>query len=145
MSDLHDVTVMIVDDKTANAWVVRKMLEKIGVGTVTVCDSGEEARAMIVGLPRIDLILLDLRLPDEDGYEVYQSLKAYPALSETRFVAATAQVLPSEMRRTRDAGFDGFISKPFRMCKLRVQIESLLAGEKVWELGSVTGDTQGTP
>lgn len=135
MSDLHDVTVMIVDDKQTNAWVVRKMLERIGVGRVVICDSGEEAREAIALLSRIDLILLDLRLPEENGYDIYQSLKAHPALSDARFVAVTAHVLPSEMRRAKDWGFDGFISKPFRLSKLQDQIETILTGGKVWELG----------
>jgi CheY-like chemotaxis protein len=135
MGDLREITVMIVDDKDTNAWVVRKMLERIGVGTVVLCNSGDEARARLPGLPRIDLVLLDLRLPDENGYEVYRSLKMHPALSETRFVAATAHVLPSEMRRTQDYGFDGFISKPFRLYKLQKQIETILEGTPVWEPG----------
>lgn len=133
MEDFRDITVMIVDDKDTNAFVVRKMLERIGVGRVIICHPGDDARAVIPQLPRIDLILLDLRLPDENGYEIYDSLKTYSALSETRFVAATAHVLPSEMRRTQDLGFDGFISKPFRLCKLRGQIETILEGKPVWE------------
>ena len=133
MDDLQNVTVLIVDDKMSNAWVVRKMLERIGIGTVVICESGEEARQAIKQLPRIDLVLLDLRLPGENGYEIYRSLKAHPELSETHFVAATAHVLPSEMRRTQDTGFDGFISKPFRLGKLRTQIQTILAGEPVWE------------
>jgi two-component system, cell cycle response regulator DivK len=135
MGDLHDITVMIVDDKDTNAWVVRKMLERIGVGSVVICDSGDDARAMVLKLPRIDLVLLDLRLPDENGYEIYESLKSHPALSETHFVAATAHVLPSEMKRTQDFGFDGFISKPFRLYKLRDQIQTILEGKPVWEPG----------
>ena len=135
MEDFRDITVMIVDDKDTNAFVMRKMLEQIGVGRVIICHSGDDARAAIAQLPRIDLILLDLRLPDENGYEIYESLKTYSLLSEARFVAATAHVLPSEMRRTQDLGFDGFISKPFRLCKLREQIETILEGKSVWEPG----------
>ncbi len=135
MSDLRDITVMIVDDRTSNAWVVQKMLERIGIGTVVICNSGEEVRQAINRLSRIDLVLLDLRLPKENGYEIYQSLKTHPACVGTRFVAVTAHVLPSEMRRTKDQGFDGFISKPFRLSKLQAQIETILSGDAVWELG----------
>ena len=134
MDDFSDITVLIVDDKLTNAWVVRKMLERIGIGTVVLCASGDEARKAITRLPRVDLVMLDLRLPEEDGYEIYQSLKENPTLSETRFLAATAHVFPLEMRRTKDSGFDGFISKPFRLARLKKQIETILAGDPVWEM-----------
>ena len=58
---------------------------------------------------RVDLILMDLRLPVEDGYEALRQIRAHPKLGDTLVVPLTALGSVSEMEKAREAGFDGFI------------------------------------
>jgi two-component system cell cycle response regulator DivK len=81
---------------------------------------------------RVDLILLDIQLPNEDGYGVLGQLRLHPKLKDTRVVAVTANILPQDEAKARTAGFDGFIGKPLDFNRFPQQITALLAGEDVW-------------
>ena len=92
---------------------------------------GDSADAAGGGGP--DLILLDIALPGEDGYEVLADLRADARLGQTRVIAITMRNSPEEIKRTRLAGFDGFIGKPVQAHRFPDQIRRVLAGEDVWE------------
>jgi two-component system cell cycle response regulator DivK len=81
----------------------------------------------------VDLILLDIQLPHEDGYMVLEGIRAIPRLQQTSVVAVTANVLPQDVARAREAGFDGFIGKPIDADRFPEQIKRVLRGEAVWE------------
>jgi two-component system cell cycle response regulator DivK len=85
-------------------------------------------------LPRIDLILMDIRLPYEDGYQALQKVRLHDRLRDTIVVAVTAEANEDQMRKAQAAGFDGFLGKPLDPDRFPYQIERLLAGEQVWEL-----------
>ena len=82
---------------------------------------------------QVDLILLDIQIPGEDGYQVLRQIRATPALAEIKIVAVTANVMTSDLERTQAAGFDGFIGKPLKIKRFPEQIRRILAGEAVWE------------
>jgi len=84
-------------------------------------------------LPRIDLILMDIRLPYEDGYQALQKIRAHDRLSDTLVIAVTAEASEDQMRKAQDAGFDGFLGKPLDPDRFPDQIQRLLNGEEVWE------------
>jgi two-component system cell cycle response regulator DivK len=84
-------------------------------------------------LPRIDLILMDIRLPYEDGYQALQKVRGHPRLKDTIVCAVTAEASEDQMRRAQKAGFDGFMGKPLDPDRFPEQITRLLAGEAVWE------------
>jgi two-component system cell cycle response regulator DivK len=85
-------------------------------------------------LPRLDLILMDIRLPYEDGYAALEKLRTARTLKGTKVVAVTAEASTEQMRKARDAGFDGFLGKPLNPDHFPEQIRRILAGEPVWEL-----------
>jgi two-component system cell cycle response regulator DivK len=87
-------------------------------------------------MPKVDLILMDLRLPHEDGYEALEQLRADPDLRDTLVVVVTAQASSVEMQKARQAGFDGFLSKPLDADEFPGQIRRILEGESVWEMGT---------
>ncbi|MCA9979978.1 MAG: response regulator, partial [Anaerolineales bacterium] len=82
----------------------------------------------------VDLILMDLRLPHEDGYDALRQVRSDPKLKHTKVVVVTAQASSVEMDKSRKAGFDGFLSKPLDPDKFPEQIQRILRGESVWEL-----------
>ena len=83
--------------------------------------------------PPINLILLDLYLPLENGYVTLPKIRAHPKLTAARVIAVSASISPEEVARARAAGFDGFLGKPLRRTHFADQIQRILAGEAVWE------------
>jgi len=78
---------------------------------------------------------MDLRLPHEDGYEALSQVRANEALRDTLVIVVTAQGSSAEMKKAKEAGFDGFISKPLDVDRFPEQIRQILQGESVWDLG----------
>lgn len=85
-------------------------------------------------IPRLDLILMDLRLPYEDGYGALKKIRQSPRLKNTPIVAVTAEASVEQINKARASGFDGFIAKPLDIDRFPDQIQRILAGEAVWEL-----------
>ena len=86
-------------------------------------------------LPRVDLVLLDIHLPYEDGYMTLERLRSNDRFGQTRIVAVTAEATEDNMSRARAAGFDGFIAKPIDPDRFPDQVSAALRGEDVWDLG----------
>jgi two-component system cell cycle response regulator DivK len=133
--------VIIVEDNADNLLVVMKLLKMIGIERINWRTTGWQVVQFVQTLSQVnmegrpDLILLDIGLPREDGYQVLAALRADPLLHNTRVVAVTVRSAPIEMSRARAAGFDGFIGKPIDPLRFPDQIKRLLAGESVWEPG----------
>jgi two-component system cell cycle response regulator DivK len=77
---------------------------------------------------------MDIRLPYEDGFGALQKIRSSSSLKNTRVAAVTAEASPDQLRKARDAGFDGFIGKPIDPDRFPDQVRRVLAGEPVWEL-----------
>jgi len=86
-------------------------------------------------MQRIDLILMDLRLPHEDGYEALAQIRADENLKDILVVVVTAHGSSQEMQKAREAGFDGFLVKPLDADQFPEQIRQILSGTPVWDLG----------
>jgi two-component system cell cycle response regulator DivK len=96
--------------------------------------SGYEVVEYADTLPRLDLILMDIRLPYEDGYGALQKIRSSGRLKAIPIVAVTAEANVEQMNKARDAGFDGFLGKPLDPDRFPEQIRRILAGEPVWEM-----------
>lgn len=129
----EQATVLVVEDNVANFVLIARMLGYIGIDTKWKT-SGYEVVEFADSLPKVDLILLDLRLPYEDGYEVLKKLRASERWKDVPVVAVTAEASVEQMRKAKEAGFDGFIGKPLDPDRFPDQIRRILAGEEVWEL-----------
>ena len=124
--------VLVVEDNVPNFVLVMRMLAYMGVH----CEwktSGWQVAEFADTLARIDLILLDIRLPYEDGFEAIKKLRANPRIKDTLIVAVTAEASPEQMRRAKESGFDGFIGKPLDPDRFPEQIRRILSGTPVWE------------
>lgn len=133
---LRDLSILVVDDNGDNLFILTDTLqEDLLVGSVTGVTSGAELFALVdaerTSPPQ--MILLDLQMPYEDGYVVLSRIREHPRLAGVVVVAVTANVLPHDLQRCREAGFDGFIGKPVDLARFQHQIERMLAGDAVWE------------
>ncbi len=132
-STLPGTTVLVVEDNVSNFVLIARLLGYMGIH----CEwktSGYEVVEYADSLPRLDLILLDIRLPYEDGFEALQKIRASANLKSARVVAVTAEASAEQMRKAREASFNGFIGKPLNPDRFPEQIRRILAGEPVWEL-----------
>lgn len=139
METLHNTqqpankTVLVVEDNVSNFVLIARMLGFMGIH----CEwktSGYEVVEYADTLPKLDLILMDIRLPYEDGYSALRKIRASESLKSSLVVAVTAEASLEEIRRAREAKFDGFIGKPLDPDRFPEQIQRILTGEPVWEL-----------
>jgi two-component system cell cycle response regulator DivK len=128
----EEAYVLVIEDDPNNLLVATDLLRMIGVRYVNSRASGGQGVKLAETLQRVDLILLDIQLPYEDGYAVLERLRANPKFKDTRIVAMTANVLPQDEARARSAGFDGFIGKPLDFDRFPQQIQAILDGEQIW-------------
>lgn len=130
----RDATVLVVEDNVQNFVLITRLLAYLGVKKCEWKASGWQVLEFAETLPHIDLILMDIFLPEEDGYQVLVRLRAHSRFKDTRIVAVTADASRDNMARARRAGFDGFIGKPIDPDHFPNQIRSILQGEELWEL-----------
>jgi two-component system cell cycle response regulator DivK len=128
-----DATVLIVEDNVSNFVLMARMLAYMGVPRCEWKTSGWQVVEFADTLPKIDLILMDIRLPYEDGYAALAKVRAARRLKDTIIVAVTAEASQEQMAKARSAGFDGFLAKPLDPDRFPEQIRRLLKGEPVWD------------
>jgi two-component system cell cycle response regulator DivK len=134
--DPRDACVLIVEDNVRNYALLARLLSFMGVKQTEWKRSGWHVIEFAQdAMPEIDLILLDIHLPEEDGYEVLSRLRGDERFADTRIVAVTADVSSINLSRARAAGFDGFLAKPINVDLFPDQIRRILKGESVWDLG----------
>ena len=129
-----NATILVVEDNVQNFVLITRLLAYLGVKKCEWKASGWQVLEFAETLPHIDLILMDIFLPEEDGYQVLRRLRDHPRFQDTLVVAVTADVSVANMERARKASFDGFIGKPIAPDRFPSQIRSILQGEQVWEL-----------
>lgn len=125
--------ILVVEDNMRNYMLIARLLAHMGVQRCEWKTSGWQVAQFADTLPRVDLILMDIHLPYEDGYQALQKVRSSPRLRNTMIVAITADASEEQMRRARAAGFDGFLGKPIDPDRFPDQIRRILSGEGVWE------------
>lgn len=125
--------VLVVEDNVPNFVLIARMLAFMGVRRCEWKTSGWQVVQFADSLPRVDLVLMDIRLPYEDGYQALQKLRANPRLRSTLVVAVTAEASEEQLRKAKQAGFYGFLGKPLDPDRFPGQIQRILSGEPVWE------------
>jgi two-component system cell cycle response regulator DivK len=133
-TESKEITVLVVEDNVSNFVLIARMLGYLGIH----CEwktSGYEVVEYADALPRINLILMDIRLPYEDGYGALKKIRTSPRLKQIPVVAVTAEASQEQIVKARQAGFDGFLGKPLDPDRFPEQIQKILTGNPVWELG----------
>jgi DNA-binding NtrC family response regulator len=122
-SDILNATILIVDDLEANVTLLEQLLHETGYTRITTTMNPWEVCELHVN-NSYDLILLDLKMPGMDGFEVMEALKSIEKLSYIPVLVITAQ--PGHKLRALEAGAKDFISKPFDLVEVKTRIHNLL-------------------
>jgi len=128
-----DAVVLVVEDNVSNFVLVARMLGFLGIH----CEwktSGYEVVEYADTLPKVDLILMDIRLPYEDGYSALRKIRMSSRLKDVPVIAVTAEGGLEQMNKARLSGFNGFLGKPLDPDRFPDQIQRILTGEPVWEM-----------
>lgn len=110
------IKVVVIEDEEFLTELIKINLRLRGID-VTTAEYGEDGYAKILE-QKPDLILLDARLPDIDGWEICKRIKSNSAISKIPVVFVTAAAQESDKMRAKEAGADGFLAKPFQITEL---------------------------
>jgi two-component system cell cycle response regulator DivK len=116
--------ILLVEDTEDNRRIVRDLLTSAGYELIEA-ETGEHGVAMAKE-HRPDLILMDIQLPALDGYEATRQIKADPALAKTPVIAVTSYALSGDEAKTRAAGCDAYIAKPFSPRQLLAKVREFV-------------------
>lgn len=116
--------VLVVEDNALNLKLVRDVLTAYGYEVVPA-GTGAEGVALASSCEP-DVVLMDLQLPDFDGYEALRRLRADPALRTVPVVAVTAFAMQADRDRARSSGFDGYLEKPISIRELPAQVDTFI-------------------
>ena len=121
-------TILYVEDNFDNRMLVRRVLEAEGYRVVEAEDGIEGLDWLRSEIP--DLVLMDINLPEIDGYEVTKRFKQFPRMSRVPVIAMTANVMKGDREKTLAAGCDGYIPKPIDIDALPDQIAKFLRSRR---------------
>ncbi|MBF0160203.1 MAG: response regulator [Magnetococcales bacterium] len=115
--------ILIVDDDRRNLFALKQMLND-KVGLVLTASSGQQALAMLDEYPDIDLVLMDIMMPEMDGFATMQKIRAQPRFKRLPIMALTARVMPEDRDRCLQAGASAYLAKPVQTDKLMAALAS---------------------
>jgi signal transduction histidine kinase/DNA-binding response OmpR family regulator len=122
--ELAGAKVLIVDDDIRNIFSLTSVLESHEV-EVLHAERGKDGILILDQTPGVDVALIDIMMPDMDGYETMKQIRQRPALADVPLIAVTAKAMKGDRQKCLDAGASDYIAKP-------VDIELLLALLRVW-------------
>ena len=117
-------TVLVVDDDARNIFALTTLLENQEMEVVSATN-GRQAINLIDSTPDLSVVLMDIMMPDMDGYETMQQIRKRSELAEVPLIAVTAKAMKGDRQKCLDAGASDYIAKP-------VDIDLLLALLRVW-------------
>jgi CheY-like chemotaxis protein len=120
--------ILVVEDNLDNYELVRTILEIAGYDTFLAVNGRDGVNAARKQKP--DLILMDMALPEMDGWDATKHIREDPETAHIPMVALTAHTLPRERKRALDAGVDAYLSKPFDANQFIRLVESTLENSK---------------
>ncbi|HEX5547386.1 MAG TPA: response regulator, partial [Ktedonobacterales bacterium] len=122
--DLVGKKVLVVDDDVRNIFALSSVLERRGMIVLTA-GTGREAIEMLETTPDLAIVLMDIMMPEMDGYETMQVIRRNPALQRLPIVALTAKAMKGDREKCLEAGASDYLAKP-------VNTEQLLSALRMW-------------
>ncbi|MFZ0338507.1 MAG: response regulator [Terracidiphilus sp.] len=116
--------VLVVDDDVRNIFAVSTVLERRGMKVLSA-GTGREAIATIESTPDLAIVLMDIMMPEMDGYQTMQVIRQNPALRRLPIIALTAKAMKGDRERCLEAGASEYLAKP-------VNTEQLLSALRMW-------------
>ena len=126
---MDTIHALIIDDDAYNVYVMERFLDRENISYTAITETSQ-LEACLQQCPTFDIVLLDLEMPNQDGYEIIGTLKRY---LEPHVPIVACTVHTAEINRARKIGFSGFIAKPLDMDRFSEQISRILHGEAIWE------------
>lgn len=124
-ADFSNWRVLVIDDEPDNLHLASEVLTFCGA-IVEQASAGRQALDIVDEFGP-SLILLDLAMPDIDGWEIHRRLRARPEFNQVPIIALTALAMPQDAEKVKQAGFDGYITKPFFVKTLLKDIVACVA------------------
>lgn len=112
--------VLVVEDNRDNMMLMQDLLMVLRYEVITALDGVEGVKKALAELP--DLILMDLSLPEMDGWTATKTIKANPITAHIPILALTAHAMVGDREKAIDAGCDDYISKPINIVELRTKL-----------------------
>jgi len=122
--DLVGKKVLVVDDDVRNIFALSSVLERRGM-TVLTAGTGREAIAMLEATPDLAIVLMDIMMPEMDGYETMQVIRQDPSFQRLPIIALTAKAMKGDREKCLEAGASDYLAKP-------VNTEQLLSALRMW-------------
>jgi CheY-like chemotaxis protein/signal transduction histidine kinase/HAMP domain-containing protein len=116
--------VLVVDDDVRNIFALSSVLERRGM-TVLTAGTGREAITMVESTPDIGIVLMDIMMPEMDGYETMQVIRGNPSFRRLPMIALTAKAMKGDREKCLEAGASEYLAKP-------VNTEQLLSALRMW-------------
>jgi CheY-like chemotaxis protein len=114
--------ILIIDDDNRNIFALSAVLRAKGYDTVA-SPSAAEGIQMLQKDPNIKVVLMDIMMPDMDGYEALDEIRKNSRLADVPVIAVTAQAMPGDREKALDAGADAYVSKPVNVDTLLQLLE----------------------
>jgi CheY-like chemotaxis protein/signal transduction histidine kinase/HAMP domain-containing protein len=122
--DLVGRTVLLVDDDSRNIFALSSVLERRGMHVLTAT-TGSEAIALINETPALAIVLMDIMMPEMDGYQTIENIRRDPAYRRLPIIALTAKAMKGDREKCLEAGASDYLAKP-------VNTEQLLSALRMW-------------
>jgi CheY-like chemotaxis protein len=122
--DLVGRTVLLVDDDARNIFALSSVLERRGM-RVKTATTGSEAIQLIASTPDLALVLMDIMMPEMDGYQTIGEIRKDPGLRRLPIIALTAKAMKGDREKCLEAGASDYLAKP-------VNTEQLLSALRMW-------------
>jgi CheY-like chemotaxis protein len=116
--------VLVVDDDVRNIFALSSVLERRGMSVLTA-GTGREAIAIIESTPDLGIVLMDIMMPEMDGYETMQVIRQNPLFRRLPIIALTAKAMKGDREKCLEAGASEYLAKP-------VNTEQLLSALRMW-------------
>lgn len=120
----NNITILYVEDNNDNRTLVRRVLAAEGYNMLEAANAAQAFKTLETTKPH--LILMDINMPDKDGYTLTTEIRKIPGLSKTPIIAITANVMRGDREKSFEAGCDGYIQKPIDIDLLPEQIKQFL-------------------
>jgi CheY-like chemotaxis protein len=122
---LQGVNILIVDDDARNTFALSSYLDLIGM-QIHTAENGFQALAFLSRQPAADIVLMDMMMPEMDGYEAIERIRANPAIRHLPIIALTAKAMKGDREKCLQAGASEYVSKPIHMPELLEKMVQLL-------------------
>jgi HAMP domain-containing protein/CheY-like chemotaxis protein/signal transduction histidine kinase len=116
--------VLVVDDDVRNIFALSSVLERRGMDVITA-GTGREAIAKLDSTPEVAIVLMDIMMPEMDGYETMRVIRQNPSLQRLPIIALTAKAMKGDREKCLEAGASEYLAKP-------VNTEQLLSSLRMW-------------